>query len=73
VLPRQTSNELRTLDYDNIFFQNIQLLSNTPDGDILFELLPIHSNAHNPSQMQNMDRKYDGHTWNKLVTTNIEN
>lgn len=29
----------------------------------------IHSNAHNPSQMQNMERKYNGHAWNKLVTT----
>jgi hypothetical protein len=38
----------------------------------LFKLLPIHLNAHNPSQLQGMDRKYDGHVWSKLVTTNIK-
>jgi hypothetical protein len=71
-MPGQTSNELHTLDYDNIPLQKIQLLPIIFDGD-MFELLPIHSNAHNPSQMQNMDRKDNGHAWNKLVTTNIKN
>jgi hypothetical protein len=37
----------------------------------LFELPPIQWNAHNLFQMQGMDRKYDGHAWSKLVTTNI--
>jgi hypothetical protein len=50
----------------------IQFLPITFDGDILFELPPIHSNVHNPSQMQNMDRKYDGHAWNKLIINNIK-
>jgi hypothetical protein len=29
--------------------------------------------AHMPSQMQGMDRKYDGHAWCKVITTNIKN
>jgi len=26
-----------------------------------------------PSQMQGMDRKYDGHVWCRVITTNIKN
>ncbi len=33
-------------------------------------MLPI---ANKPSQMQGMDRKYDGHPWCKVITTNIKN
>jgi hypothetical protein len=36
VLPRQTSNELQTLDYDNIPLRKVQLLSTIFDGDVLF-------------------------------------
>ncbi len=73
VLPRQTSNELKTLDYDNIFLRKVQFLPIIFDGDILFKLPPIHSNAYSFSQMQGMDRKYNGHAWSKLVITNIKN
>jgi hypothetical protein len=44
------------LDYDNILFRKAQFLPIVFDGDVLFELPPIHSNAHNPSQMQGMDK-----------------
>jgi hypothetical protein len=73
VLQGQTYNELRTLDYDKILLQKVQFLLITFDGDVLFELPPIYLNVHNPSQMQGMDKKYNGHAWNKLVTTNIKN
>jgi hypothetical protein len=73
VLLRQTSNKLWTLDYDNIPLQKVQFLFITFNGDVLFKLLPIHSNAHTPSQMQGMNWKYNGHAWCKLVTTNIKN
>ncbi len=69
VLLGQTSNELWTLDYDNILLQKVQFLLITFDGDILFELSPIHSNVHNPSRM---DKKYNGHAWCRLVIINIK-
>jgi hypothetical protein len=72
VLLGQTSNEVWTLDYDNIPLWKVQFLSIIFYGDVLFELLPIHSNIHNPSQMQGMDKKYDGHAWCKLFTMNIK-
>jgi hypothetical protein len=72
VLLGQTLNELQTLDYDKILMWKVQFLPIAFDGDVLFELLPILLTAHNPSQIQGMDRKYDGHVWCELVTTNIK-
>jgi hypothetical protein len=71
--PTWTSNELQNLDYDKIPFQKVQFLPTTFDGDVLFELPLIIPPPHMPLQMQGMDRKYDGHVWNKVITTNIKN
>jgi hypothetical protein len=38
-----------------------------------FKLPPMFPTTHMPSQMQGMDRKYDGHAWCKVITTNIKN
>jgi hypothetical protein len=73
VLLGQTLNKLWNLDYENIPLQKIQFLPIAFNGDVLFELLPMISIIHNDSQMPFMDRKYDGHAWCKLVTTNIKN
>ncbi len=53
-------------------FCTFLIFSITFDGDVLFELSPMFLTAHNPSQMQGMDKKYDGHVWCKLVTTNTK-
>jgi hypothetical protein len=47
--------------FDNILLQKVQFLLIVFYGDVLFELLPIHLNVHNLSQMQGMDKKYNGH------------
>jgi len=73
VLLGHSSNELWNLDYDKIVFQKIQFLPITFDGDVMFKLLPIFSTIHRPLQMQGMDRKYNGHAWCKVITTNIKN
>jgi hypothetical protein len=52
--------------------QKIQLLPITFHGDVLFELSLIHLNVQNLSQMQGINKKYDGHAWCKLVTSNIK-
>jgi hypothetical protein len=49
VMLRQTSNELQTSNDDNILLQKKYFLPIAFDGDVLFELMSIHSNAHNPS------------------------
>jgi hypothetical protein len=72
VLLNQTSNELRNLDYDKIPLEKIQFLLIAFNGEILFKLSLMFLIVHNLSQMHGMDRKYDGHIWCKLVTTNIK-
>jgi hypothetical protein len=42
------------------------------NGDILFELPLICKPMGLSKQMQGMDRKYNGHTWCKVKTTNIK-
>jgi hypothetical protein len=49
------------LDYDKILIQKVQFLLITFDGDVLFELSSMLSTAHDPFQMQSMDRKHNGH------------
>jgi hypothetical protein len=71
VLLRHTSNKLQNLDYDKIPFQKVQFLSITFNGDVLFKLPLFFPTLHMPLQMQGMDRKYNGHVWNKVITTNI--
>jgi hypothetical protein len=66
-----TFNKLWNLDYDKILVQKVQFLLTIFDGDVLFELLPMLPNAHGSLKMQGMDRKYDGHAWCIVITTNI--
>ncbi len=73
VLHGHTSNELQNLDYNKIYFQKVQFLSIAFNGDFLFKLPPMLLTTHTPLQMQGMDRKYDGHAWCKVITTNIKN
>jgi hypothetical protein len=72
VLLRHTSNKLQNLDYDKIPFQKVQFLSITFNGDVLFKLPLFFPTLHMPLQMQGMDRTYNGHVWNKVITTNIK-
>jgi hypothetical protein len=43
------------------------------NGDAFFELPSMFPITHKPLQMQGMDRKYDGHKWCKVITTNNKN
>jgi hypothetical protein len=45
----------------------------TFNGDILFELPPLSPSNPSSTQMQGMDKKYDGHAWSKVIITNIKN
>ncbi len=42
------------------------------NGDILFELLPMRHPLGHSEQLQGMNKKYDGHVWCKLQTSNIK-
>jgi hypothetical protein len=43
------------------------------NGDILFELPLIHHPLQQSKKLQGMDRKFNGHVWCKLQTSNIKN
>ena len=45
------------------------------DGDVIFELPPCgpSSSASEAKNLEGMDKRYDGHPWCKLMTTNIHN
>jgi hypothetical protein len=66
-------HELHNLDYHKITILAISFFPTTFNGDILFELPPLSPNNPSSIQMQGMAKKYDGHTWSKVITTNIKN
>jgi hypothetical protein len=70
-LPINTSNKLWNLDYDKILFEKIQFLLIVFNGVVLVKSSPLFLNVQNPSQMQGMDRMYDGHACCKVIITNI--
>lgn len=68
-------NELSTMDLDTVEHHRVQFLPPVFDGDVIFELPPCPSSSSSSSarNLQGMDKRYDGHPWCKLVTTNIHN
>ncbi len=72
-LTSHTSSELKSLDYDAITIELVNCLPTKFNGDILFELPHVCHLLGHSKQLQGMDRKYDGHAWCKLQTSNIKN
>ena len=68
-------NILKRLDYDKIKTMEVEFLPPTYDGDVLFVLPAMdYSLSHSKAKsMFGMDKRYDGHIWTKIVTTNISN
>jgi hypothetical protein len=67
------SNELRSLDYNKIKIEYVSSLPITFNDNIIFEMSPICLPIGHFGQMQGMDRKYNGHAWCKVKTSNIKN
>jgi hypothetical protein len=70
---RHASNELRNLDYNKITILIVSILPTTFNNDIIFKLPPLSPSNPSSTYMQGMDKKYDGHAWSKVITTNIKN
>ena len=67
-------NKLATLDYKKIPYHKVQYLPPSYDGDIIFELPPSCASAStSKNTMDSMDKRLDGHTWCRTVTSNIHN
>jgi hypothetical protein len=65
--------ELKSLDYEVIWIELVNYLPTKFNGDILFEFPPICHPLGQLGQLQGMDKKFDGHAWCKLQTSNIHN
>ena len=71
----RSRNELSTMDLSTIKHETVPFLPPVFDGDVIFELSPCgpSSSAIGARNLEGMDKRYDGHPWCKLVTTNIHN
>ena len=71
----RSRNELSTMDLSTMKHETVLFLPPVFDGDIIFELPPCgpSSSASGAKNLEGMDKRYDGHPWCKLVTTNIHN
>jgi hypothetical protein len=67
------ASELREVNYNTLCIENVPYIPATFDGDVLFELPLVNNLDGHYGQMQGMDKKYDGHFWCKVKTTNIKN
>jgi hypothetical protein len=66
-------SELKSLDYGAIITEFMDYLPTKFNGDIFLEFLLVHHPLGQSRKLQGMDRKFDGHVWCKLQTSNIEN
>ena len=71
----RSRNELSTMDLSTMKHKTVPVLPPVFDGDIIFELPPCgpSSSASGAKNLEGMDKRYDGHPWCKLMTTNIHN
>jgi hypothetical protein len=67
-------NELALVDYDKIAYHKVQYLPPSYNGDVIFELPPSWVSASSSKNaMDGMDKRFDGHTWCRTMTSNIHN
>ena len=71
----RSRNELSTMDLSTMKHEQVPFLPPVFDGDVIFELPPCgpSSFVSGAKNLEGMDKRYDGHPWCKLVTTNIHN
>jgi hypothetical protein len=65
---------LASLDYDKIPYHKVQYLPPSYNGDVIFELPPnCVSASTRKNTMDGIDKRFDGHTWCRTITSNIHN
>jgi hypothetical protein len=62
------------IDYDKIAYHKVQYLPPLYNGNVIFELPPSHvSTSTSKNAMDGMDKRLDGYTWCRTITSNIHN
>jgi hypothetical protein len=69
-----TRKKLAFIDYAKIAYHKVQYLPPSYNGDVVFELPPSRVSAStSKNTMDGMDKRFDGHTWCRTITSNIHN
>ena len=69
-------NPFKRVNWNSIRVLQVQCVPSSYDGDVIFELPAIGGHSVTYSQAKSltgMERRYDGHVWANLHTTNIKN
>jgi hypothetical protein len=67
-------NELASLDYDKIPYYKVQYLLPSYNGDEIFYFPPSCVSASTSiNTIDSMNKRFDGHTWCRTITSNIHN
>jgi hypothetical protein len=70
----RSRNELASIDYDKIAYHKVQFLPPSYNVNVIFELPPSQVFAStSKNAMDGMDKRFDGHTWGRTITSNIHN
>jgi hypothetical protein len=64
--------ELHSLGYDRFPIQNVPFILIKFNGDVLLKPPQVENSKSHFSEMQRMDKNYDGHAWSKVKTRNIK-
>jgi hypothetical protein len=70
----RSSNKLASLYYEKKAYHKVQYLPPSYNGDVVFELPSSHVSASTSKNfMDGMDKRFNGHTWCRTITSNIHN
>jgi hypothetical protein len=63
-------NEFASIDYDKFAYHKVQYLPPSSNGDVIFELPPSQvSTSTSKNTIDGMDKRLDGHTWWRTITS----
>ncbi len=65
-LTLHTYSESKSLDYKDITIEFVNCFATKFNGDILVELPLVYHPLGKSGQLQDMDRKFNGHAWCRL-------
>ncbi len=68
-------NPFKKVNYNSIAIHHVEFVPPMFNGDVIFELPPVGSNGSQGQAklMSGIEKRYDGHVWSNIHTTNIKN
>jgi hypothetical protein len=68
-------SEFKLIDYASMHFEKVRSLLTSFNGDVMFELplVMLSTSTSMQRQMEGKDKKFNGHIWSNIQSTNIIN